>query len=123
MTSFTKSLIIIFIIFNIIKTEELDDKPFRRPEPVPYVDSQDSNGDTPLILAVKNGYVEVAEVLLQHGADPNIQNDLGNTALIIAAMKKDVNIILLLLKYDVDPDIANTNGDTAISILRNGNNE
>jgi ankyrin repeat protein len=49
----------------------------------PYV-----NGWTPLHWAVRNGHGQVAQFLLEHGADPAVRaKDDGKTALEVAAAK------------------------------------
>jgi ankyrin repeat protein len=39
------------------------------------------NGATPLHYVVKAGFVRSIEVLLEHGADPNVPDDRGRTSL------------------------------------------
>lgn len=42
-------------------------------------------GDTPLIIAARNGNTEIVEMLLNHGADLTLQNDSGESALDVAS--------------------------------------
>jgi hypothetical protein len=50
----------------------------------------DRNGDTALLMAIRNGNTSLAKRLLQYGADPQISNSLtGETALSLAQYKKD----------------------------------
>ena len=78
------------------------------------IDNLDLDGNTPLHLAVKGdtsivayidgarGYFEAAEILLQHGANPNkpLISPTGNSsALMEACLKGDVRMMGLLLKY------------------------
>jgi ankyrin repeat protein len=39
-----------------------------------YVNSQDANGDSLLMIASKNGNMEIVNFLLSKGADPNLVN-------------------------------------------------
>jgi ankyrin repeat protein len=55
----------------------------------------DSNGATPLHLAVANGRATVVEALLCHGADPNATNAYGETAISDA---NDARIMRALLE-------------------------
>ena len=41
----------------------------------------DKNGNTPLHLSTARGQVEVAQLLIENGADVNAQNDEGSTPL------------------------------------------
>jgi uncharacterized protein len=46
----------------------------------PNVNIQGENGETPLLIAVRNGNENVAQLLIEYGADPNIQDDSGLSA-------------------------------------------
>ncbi|CAB0030033.1 unnamed protein product [Trichogramma brassicae] len=48
-------------------------------------------GDSPLILVMKNDQVAVIEVLLKHGADPNLANKYGTTPLHMVCQKEEFN--------------------------------
>ena len=43
-----------------------------------------SSGDTPLILAAREGHAEVIKLLMRHGCDVTSQNDSDETALDVA---------------------------------------
>jgi hypothetical protein len=49
------------------------------------INLQDINGDTALIIAVRNGSLDIVYDLIDAGADPNLKNNDGKTALDIAA--------------------------------------
>lgn len=53
----------------------------------------------------KYGYTEVAEVLLAHGADPNLQSKNGMTALMAAAGRNHLEMAELLLNHNADPNL------------------
>ncbi|XP_015179404.1 PREDICTED: ankyrin repeat domain-containing protein 40-like isoform X2 [Polistes dominula] len=61
------------------------------------------NGWTPLHWACKRGFLEVAALLLKHGADKNIMSESGETAVSLCTNQQ----ILQLLNSDIQP---NTNG-------------
>src|SRR5713101_4383407 len=48
------------------------------------VSTRDDRGQTPLGTAVEEGKKEIAELLLEHGADPNRADGYGNTPLHLA---------------------------------------
>ena len=50
------------------------------------VDAKDPmTGDTPLIIAARNGHERMVDLLLTHGADLTLQNDNGESALDLAS--------------------------------------
>jgi len=53
------------------------------------VDITNSAGVTPLMMAVSNGSHNVAQILMDYGADPNKQDNRGNSALAIAGVGED----------------------------------
>lgn len=71
------------------------------------------HGQTPLMRAAQNGHIRVMEVLLEHGADVNAQDDDGRTALMIAAGASDPVMVRLLLDRGAKLDIKDHDGFTA----------
>lgn len=53
-------------------------------EPHTNINLRDTEGNTPLILAVYKGLNEVIELLLECKADTNLRNKKGETALLLA---------------------------------------
>ncbi|MCQ2249677.1 MAG: ankyrin repeat domain-containing protein [Bacteroidales bacterium] len=79
------------------------------------VDLLDSAGYTALFHAAKCGLVECADVLLFHGADPNIVYCGSVTALQQAAANNDTAMINLLISNGADVDLM-AGGRTAFSV-------
>ncbi|CAB0035339.1 unnamed protein product [Trichogramma brassicae] len=50
----------------------------------------DEEGNTPLIVALKNRQLKLAEFLLQNGAGPNVANDEGLTPMHIVCKKNEL---------------------------------
>ncbi len=50
-------------------------------DPSITIDARSVAGDTPLIVAAKNGHLEIMKKLVENGAEVNLANDHGNTAL------------------------------------------
>ncbi|MCB1912125.1 MAG: ankyrin repeat domain-containing protein, partial [Rhodocyclaceae bacterium] len=50
-------------------------------------DTADTNGNTLLILAAREGNADVVALLLKRGAKSSVQNKAGDTALMLAALK------------------------------------
>jgi serine/threonine protein kinase len=60
---------------------------------------QHANNTTPLMAAVRRGYLQVVEVLLRYGADIAAVDSAGSTALRIAKAKQHDNIVALLMQH------------------------
>lgn len=70
--------------------------------------------DFALFLAAPTGNVEVAEVLLDHGAQLTWRDDLGRTALHKAAEHGHDAVVELLLKHDAEIEDVDEMGETAL---------
>lgn len=68
---------------------------------------EDHLGCTPLYYATDKGYLEVAKILLERGADPNIRcsNSHGPTRITRAMMKGDLELVMSLLSRNSFPNI------------------
>jgi ankyrin repeat protein len=58
------------------------------------------------------------KLLLEHGADPNIQDRYGWTSLHEAAIRGFVNVVKLLLEYGADPTVKDKDGRTPLDLAR-----
>ena len=83
----------------------------------------------PLIAAINGGHLEVVEVLLEHGANPNLQlsarypcQTLLNLSLKPPSIKNDA-ITGALLDHGADPDAKNIYGEIPLRIAVNRRNE
>ncbi len=70
-------------------------------------------GWTPLLYAAFGGQVDMAQMLLARGADPNERSDNGTTPLMLAAKSGSVELVNLLLKAGANPLLKNADGKTA----------
>src|SRR5947207_6222466 len=61
---------------------------------------QDENGETPLHWAASSGHEEVIKMLMDVGADPNIQRRDGASALHCAASRGHDKSVRMLLSFD-----------------------
>ena len=82
----------------------------------------DDYGYTPLIYVSISNQIEIAKLLLNAGADVNIQNNTGSTALIYAAYAKQIEIVKLLLSAGADIDKQDIDGNTALIKAAPNNN-
>jgi ankyrin repeat protein len=82
------------------------------------IDSQDKDGETPLINSLKmthhHEYPEVAFLLICKGANVNLCNKDGKTALMIAASYGFIDIVESLLILGAEIDIQDEYNDTAL---------
>ena len=87
-----------------------------------YLNADESaSKDTLLMLVVRLKKYELAEFLLNKGADVNLSNDYGDTALHIAAKLNDVKLCEMMLKNNTTINRSNTVDETPLLIaVRNG---
>lgn len=70
----------------------------------------------PLIIALDKGYVSVAKILIDNGADINAQDAEGKTALMSAVNEGLVDGVKLLIEKGADVNAKNKSGITALAI-------
>ncbi|MGP1415531.1 MAG: ankyrin repeat domain-containing protein [Treponema sp.] len=78
---------------------------------------------TALMDAAQIGEVNIAKVLLEHKANPNIQSKDGQTALILAVGRQDVEIIDMLLKNNSDYNLKDSMGMSSLDYANLFRNE
>ncbi|KAF6777631.1 hypothetical protein AHF37_02653 [Paragonimus kellicotti] len=78
-----------------------------------------ASGKTPLMMAAQKSSVDVLELLLQHGACVNMQDNSGNTALMYAIQRGDRAVVSALLdRPDIDLSLRdNPPGPSAMTTL------
>ncbi|MCG3179217.1 MAG: hypothetical protein BIFFINMI_01550 [Phycisphaerae bacterium] len=65
------------------------------------------NGWRPLFAAVGQGRKEIAETLIQHGAQVNVTCSCGGSPLIMAVANKDESMVRMLLAHEANVNLAN----------------
>ena len=73
-----------------------------------------ADGTTPLMLAVRDDNVALADKLIKAGADVKAANRYGVTPLYLAALNGNASIILKLIKAGAGANDAVTDGETAL---------
>ncbi|MEP6664773.1 MAG: ankyrin repeat domain-containing protein, partial [Verrucomicrobiota bacterium] len=81
-----------------------------------------NKGWTPLHFAANSSTIEqIAETLLESGANPNATNDAGETPLYLAIGRGAQNIAKGLLANKADPNIQTKTGDTPLGLAKRFN--
>ncbi|OQS03828.1 hypothetical protein THRCLA_03879 [Thraustotheca clavata] len=82
------------------------------------IDAKDTNGVTPLMLAVQMDLNNYVKFLLENDADVDAKGKLGRTALMLAALKgSSKKIVKSLLEKVADIDIEDDNHKTVLNLL------
>ena len=76
------------------------------------INMQDKDGNTFLILCVKEDLTQLVKNLLEKGINPNIQNNEGNTALHYALSAHNFKLADILRKYGASESCENKYGLT-----------
>lgn len=79
-----------------------------------YVDTVTDNGETALILAVKDSNLEMVSHLLRNGADGDYNNKNDGIALRLAVIKASLPIMNVLVSAGLDLDIKDSKHNTAL---------
>lgn len=78
---------------------------------------RNSNGQTSIFYACSKNYVSIAKLLLENGAQVNVQDKFGNTPLHRAASQGHLDIIRLLLSQKgVRVDMNDQEGNTPLHV-------
>ena len=73
-------------------------------------------GRTPLHVAAERGDINIARLLLEHGAGKEVRDATGNTALFVAADGGHARMVMWLLERNVVIDAANHHGETPLYV-------
>eukprot|EP01089_Gocevia_fonbrunei_P012750 TRINITY_DN30_c0_g1_i1.p1 TRINITY_DN30_c0_g1~~TRINITY_DN30_c0_g1_i1.p1 ORF type:complete len:166 (-),score=54.01 TRINITY_DN30_c0_g1_i1:102-599(-) len=84
------------------------------------LDGADGLGNTALHYSAHHGYPETLKLLLDAGANPNVQNGAGDTPLHKALVKDSVPCIELLVSNGSNPRLENKEKKTATHVARSG---
>ena len=88
------------------------------------VNSKDSLGTTPLMLAAAKGKKQAVDFLLSKGADPSLRTLIGRNLLHAAVEGGDVSIVETVLSLDIPVTVnsIDEHGHTPLMIAANSNN-
>lgn len=71
---------------------------------------------TPMIIACEKGFLEIARLLKQHGADLSIRMNDGDTVIHLATQNRHVAVVQQLLEWGCSPNVVNDDRQTPIKI-------
>ncbi len=80
------------------------------------INHQDSHGMTALHWAAAQGHDDIVKLLLDLGANIDLQNVQGNTPLHLAARNGNLSTVQLLLVRGANATLANANGQTPLAL-------
>lgn len=93
----------------------------RRSEPYQRMDTEDSEGQTPLLLAAAKGYTSLVVLMLDLKFKPDTKDKNGQTPLLLTSERGDEKSVEALLTHGADPNLQDKHGRTALSqAARNG---
>jgi quinoprotein dehydrogenase-associated probable ABC transporter substrate-binding protein len=81
-----------------------------------HANAYDGDGYTPLISAIRSGFLEVATYLVGHQADPNLMDRSGWTPLMWATWGDNPALVKMLLAHGAKIDSTDKNGLTPLAI-------
>lgn len=73
-----------------------------------------TNGWTALAASIYNDYLDIADYLIEHGADVNVKDDQGETILSWASLNGHDNYVKYLIKNHANLNLQNNDGETAL---------
>ena len=77
------------------------------------VNYQDDTNETALYVASENGQIDIVKILLENGANPNLQENVhGETPLMVATKIGRIDIMKILLENGANPLIKDYEGNT-----------
>ena len=100
-------------VLMLIQTTAGDDVKLR----TAYVNRRDKNGSSAIFHCAWPGHYKVMEVLLYHGADPNITNNRLNTALHLCTEKGHRKLIRLLIEMGASIELRNWQNKTCLDVI------
>ena len=86
------------------------------------INNRDECGWTPLYRTVVSGILPATELLLNNGADPNIETSMGETPLYQAVDMEKISHVNLLLQKGANPNISQIDGLSPLHLAVNEQN-
>ena len=84
-----------------------------------HINKQNTAGWNSLMLACRNPTLsseQTIQILIDNGANINMQNNTGSTALMMSTVYSSSSIVKLLIDHGADPNLQNARGYTALML-------
>jgi ankyrin repeat protein/beta-lactamase regulating signal transducer with metallopeptidase domain len=78
------------------------------------INKTDNTGQSPLLLALKNGWIDMASRLVEKDADVNFKSPEGDIPLFYAIRQRQILLAKLLIKHGADVNAKNNQGETPL---------
>jgi len=78
------------------------------------INTKDENGQTMMVCAVEEGYIDITATLIQLGADVTVKNLAGESLIYIAAVRNHADLIPILVNANAPKNEVDGEGNTAI---------
>ncbi|MES2677896.1 MAG: ankyrin repeat domain-containing protein [Pseudomonadota bacterium] len=101
-------------LMNATINEDVQSVKFFAKSGITAVNQKNIGGATALHIAARNGNVQIAEILIENGANVNVADNEGWTPLMRAALNKNSELIKIFLNAGANARKMNSLGETAI---------
>jgi len=72
---------------------------------------------SPLLCAIEHSRNEMVQLLLDHGAKPNVPDDLGDTPLVVAIKRDNLAEVRMLIEHGADVNYLDKQGNPPLSFV------
>lgn len=86
------------------------------------VDSPDTFGLSPLMIAAQKGYTSIVSTLIQHKADVNYSNTSGKTSMMLACFGGHIKVAIQLYEQGAHIDTKDNGGSSCLHLAADGGN-
>ncbi|XP_053209790.1 rabankyrin-5-like [Panonychus citri] len=105
------------IIRIILSCKASDGKDLGSSITLPNLNIKDSNDETPLSMAIRLKLLDIAQLLIDEGANVNIKDSTGFTLLHKAIINEDSRGALFLLNHGADINLCTPTGETPLQLV------
>ncbi len=63
------------------------------------------------MFAIRKNHDQIVTILLEHGANPNVQNNEGKTAIVLAGVNRLQTMVDMLLEHETESAETSDNND------------